>query len=331
MTSKEKGSADFDAEAFYREGVEDAGGPEALSKHLNLDPESQEADQETAPQGTPGAMSQKTKDSDEETQQAEQTGDDDNVDATQAALDSTEDEEADADAEVESVISNLLPSESKPEQKADLRVPVEEHIKLRQRAQQAEKERDELRQRLETASTQTGGEKPGTEEPSPLEKHVEENPDDDFVPASVQLAERKWQDARTMRIAETRAKAHEESLQAIEADLQRRQQYESLADKSVTSEKAVRKAHVDYDVVTKAAINNGLLSDAEKRACFDADSPAEVLYQTCKTKVDALRSALGIQTTEPQEKAPAKEDELTDNEGREMTDDEIFAAVYGTE
>jgi hypothetical protein len=74
--------------------------------------------------------------------------------------------------------------EEKPENKEpeipEQMVPVHKVAKLRQRAQKAEKTVEKLTQELDDLSGQ-----------SPLEKWVEENPDEETVPARIQVAERK--------------------------------------------------------------------------------------------------------------------------------------------
>ena len=192
MTNENSG---FDAGAFYDEGMKAAGlsGEETVNDSPDQDESTNAASQvsdetkETKPESEPAAEAKPTE-GEKETSSAEDV---------QEAIDSTKE----AEQQVESVISALLPEPEASQKTADpLRtgkyVPVEDHIKLRERAQAAERDRDEFKQRLETSTNLTGGEKPGEVEKSPLEKFVEENPDEDLVPVKVQLAERKFLEAR---------------------------------------------------------------------------------------------------------------------------------------
>ena len=309
---------DFDAEAFVEEGMQDAG----------IKPE----EQETAENEASGVMSQTEKSEDKtgekpaETDQTKETS----TDEVQAALEATETEE-ETEEEVESSIAEILPPAPKSEQqeqeeKADQRVPLEDHIKLRQRAQEAERERDELKK--QQADTQTGGEKPG-EEVSPLEQFVQENPEEELVPAKVQLEDRKWHEARQRRQFEAATKAERAAFEQQQAATQQLQDFKSKADKAESSEKEVRKAHPDYDAVTQAAVKAKLLDDTERDAIFNAEKPADEYYKLCKGKLDAIRSGLGIPSTPTSESNQPANTEQEKDADKEMTDDEIYDDVYG--
>jgi hypothetical protein len=319
MTTEDtQGSDNFDAGTFYDEGVEAAGGDEAVSEALDLDPETQ--DDQTAPQETPGAMSQVTKDSEEETQQTEQTGDE-TAEAAKAALESTEQQEEEESAEqAESVIAQILPgAEEKPAQ----RVPLSEHIKERQRRQAAEKA-------LAERDAQQQAEEPAADQKSPLKKFVEENPDDDYVPAAVQLEQREWDEARARRAAEAHQKAQDEARQAAEAEAKRIADQQTFATKAETSEKVFRKEHPDYEAVTRPFVAGRKLTTEQLQDIAKADNPAQRLYEVCQAERSLLRDALGIETAEPTRQAPNAREKPSDEEaGGDMTDEEVFDEVYG--
>ncbi|MHC4356434.1 MAG: hypothetical protein ACYS0H_27340, partial [Planctomycetota bacterium] len=285
-----------------------------------------QGDEPAAPDSQ-GAMSQVTKDSDAETPQAEQTADD-TAEAAKAALESTETEaeQEQSQEEAESVIAQILPkaeetpaAQPKPEQ----RVPVSELVRERQRRQAAEKKAADL----EAARTET----PTVEEKSPLEKFVEENPDDDFVPAAVQLEQRKWDEARARQAADAHQKAETEARQAAEAEAQRITAQQTLATKAETSEKDFRKDHSDYEAVTRPFVAGRKLTAEQLQDIASADNPAQRLYEVCKAERDLLRGALGIETVEePANQAPGEQGKPSGEEsGGEMTDDDIFKEVDG--
>ena len=318
MENEEKG---FDAGEFYDEGVDSAGLKDELA-----DAESDDAQHE--PSGVIG------RDDEPSTSKEKPTQDD--TDSLSAALESTEKDDQDQpEEEPESVIQSLLPS---PETESDAetgqpskdqRVPLDDHIKLRQRAQAAERERDELRQQLEKAqTTPTGAEQPGTTEKSPLEVYAEEYPDEDFVPVKVQVEDRKWHEARARQAAE---KA-EQSRQAAQVQAQERaqaiQSAKDLNVKATDSEKTARQAHTDYDQVTKAALGAKLFSADELREILQSDQPGEAFYAQSKSKLDAIRAGLGLPPVEATE--PTAQDKMREEESDTLTDEEIFNEVYGT-
>jgi hypothetical protein len=308
---------DFDAEAFVEEGMKDAG----------IEPE----EQETAEQEPSGVMSKKEKSEDEagekpvETEQTQETS----TDEVKAALEATETEE-ESEEEVESSIAGILPkapeSEQQEHEKADQRVPLEDHIKLRQRAQEAERERDELKK--QQADTSTGGEKPG-EEASPLDRFLEENPEEELVPAKVTRDERDYQEAKRQRQFDAARKAEQAALEARRAATQQLQEFDNKAKKATDSEKAVRKAHADYDAVTQAAVKAKLLDDDERESIFNTENPAQAYYDLCKGKLDAIRSGLGMPSAPTSESNQPAGEEQEETEEKEMTDDQIYNEVYG--
>jgi len=308
---------DFDAEAFAEEGMRDAG----------IEPE----EQETAENEPSGVMSKTEKSEDEvvekpaETDQTKETS----TDEVKAALEATESEEA--EEEIESSIADILPQSpesEKPEQeeKDDHRVPMEDHIKLRQRAQDAERKLEEL-----TKQQQAGEERPAESEVSPLEQFVEENPEEELVPAKVQLDDRKWHEARQRRQYEAATKAEQAALEQQRAATQQLQDFKSKADKAESSEKEVRKAHPDYDAVTQAAVKAKLLDDTERDAIFNAENPADEYYKLCKGKIEAIGLGLGIPSTPTSKSNQPANEEQEEETDQEMTDDEIYDSVYSDE
>lgn len=239
-----------------------------------------------------------------------------------AALEAAE--QADPEEEPESTIAQILPKpEAKPESQ-DQKVPLADHIKLRQRAQKAERELEELRQRPQT--TPTGAEKPG--EQSPFEQWVEENPEDAEIsdaPAKVKLAERKYQEARAREAANKQAEAERLAREQAQAEQAQLSQYQALEQKATTSEKQFRKEHPDYDKVTKAVLKLNLLTDAERRALAQSEELVKDYYELCKDKLAAVRDGLGITPTEEPPKQPANPEE---EEEREMSDDEVFEEIF---
>lgn len=319
----------FDAGEFYAEGMAEAAekleaagvDPDALDE-VTDDNEQTEESQEQA----------ETTEKKKEEKNAADSSVEDIKDAIKSTETETEEEEPD------SLIAAMLPKDEEVEaavEKPDgagKYVPVDDHIKLRKRAQEAERERDELRQRLE-ATTSTGGEKPGKAEKSPLEKFVEENPDEDIVPAKVQLEERNFQNARqeALRNSQQRQKDVAETKRQAIATIK------AIGEKAVKSESEFRKVTKDYEKVITSIVKAKMLSDDERAEAFKDSNPAKKLYEICKAKVDALRGVIGDEstsaTTTPKAKtakekaATTEENEAGDlkdlTEGEDLTDDEI--------
>ena len=249
-----------------------------------------------------------------------------------AAIESTKETEQ----EVESIISSLIPkpqghetAQTKPDFQPGKYVPVEDHIKLRTRAQQAESKVQELEQRLETSTTQTGGVKPGEEaEKSPLEQFVEDNPDDDFVPAKVQLEESKFKEAKAQRTQQARERAEQVEREKQEKQYRTDDAIKAISTKAEQSEVEVRKANPDYDAVVLPIVKAKLITNEERMEFLKDANPAKKLYEICKNKADALRGVLGVTTPAKRpttKQAPA--DNLVDADEDNMTDEEIFNSV----
>lgn len=328
----------FDAEAFVEEGMEAAG------------IESDEQEQEAAENEPSGVMS-KTESSEDETGEKPAETDEKketSTDEVQAALEATETEE-ETEEEVESPIAGILPQAPESEDgafdpKSGKWVPVEKHAKMRgekresdrraeeaeKRAQDAERKVKELEQQRET-ETPTGGEKPG-EEVSPLDKFLEENPQEELVPAIVQRDERDFQEAKRQKQAEAVRRTEQAALESQRAATQQLQDFKTKADRATSSEKEFRKVQSDYEAVTKKALdmakalNIDLLNDAEGKAILNADNPAKEFHKICRNKLDVL----GIPSTPTSEsEKPANEVQEEPDEDEQMTDDEIFEDVYG--
>ena len=252
-----------------------------------------------------------------------------------AAIESTKETEQ----EVDSIISQLIPKPEAAQHKTGFEpgkyVPVDEHIKLRARAQGAESKVQELEQRLETLTTQTGGVKPGEEaEKSPRELYIEENPelDDEPFPAKVEMAQRKFDDAKAQKAQQAKERA-----ELIEREKQDKQNSNSAAIKAIStkaeqSEVEVRKANPDYDAVVLPIVKAKLITNEERIEFLKDANPAQKLYDICKAKAEALRGVLGVAaTTTPAKKtatikAPADNPADADDDDS-MTDEEIFNAV----
>ena len=333
MTSENGG---FDAGEFFDDGVEASGiGPEEIVSDSETGNEANvvttKDDSETKaeePETKPEAESAKV-------EKAEPSAED-----VAAAIESTKE----AEQEVDSIISGLIPKPQAPEEaqtKPDFEpgkyVPVEDHIKLRQRAQTAEREAEELRQRFETSTTQTGGEKPGEEaEKSPLEQFVDENPDEDLVPAKVQLEERKFQEAKQQKAQQAREKAEQIEREKLEKQYRTNEAVKAISTKAEQSEVEVRKSNPDYDAVVKPFVTANMLTNDERMAFLKDANPAQKLYDICKAKADALRGVVGVvgvttDTTTPAKKTTKKDEAPAGNpadaDEDDMTDDEIFEAV----
>lgn len=328
MTSEDR---DFDAGEFFDTGMADAG--------LDPDPEAGPQDLEPEKVAVPEAVATMESQEKEPEQKAAETPVTERPEANAAAkaLESIEASEADQQAteaaeveEAESVISKLLPDAAEPDETpaaADgQRVPLEAHTKLRKRAQDAERQVAEL-QEAASSTTPTGAEIPGTEEVSPLDKFIAENPDEDYVPASVQSAQSKWDRAQDV----AREQANRDAYNASVAKQQERATDQATATKATTAEQAFRKSTPDYDAVTGAMIGELRLTQEDRVAILATDNPAKDLYDRCVARRTALRAALGVETpaSESQQTNTPAESPGEGEQTPEQTDDEIFNEVYG--
>ncbi len=320
MTTEEGG---FDAGKMYDDGVAEAeaqGGLPDSELEPSDNPESEDVGvmtQQTEKTQDTGAAKQKTDEKVEDKVQDE--------DAVKAALKSAGEDEEPGETEAESIVAALLPK-AETQSKTDGKVPLDQVLKLRERAQQAERERDELRQKLEAKSEP----KPEVEEISPMEKFVEENPDEDFIPAKIQAEQLKWERQQRQKAADAQAKAEREKAEQTETQRQQIAAVTELGKKADASEKAARKANKDYDEVTKNALALGLVKSSDVQELLKSNDIAGDLYKLSKSRIEAHRKALGIQSPEPEptkEKAAAKKQEPGQGSDDDLTDDEFFEEV----
>jgi hypothetical protein len=329
MTSEKKG---FDAGELYDEGMREAGlspddaVPDSPGKDDSANVVSQVSEEKPKEKIENKASAEPEKKTKTEPEKV-------SPEDIESALKSTGPEET--QEQVESAISALLPKEedvrpAKTEGKAKTGyVPLDDHIKLRERAQRAERELDEIRQR-QTVSTPTGGEKPGEAEKSPLEKFVDENPDEDIVPAKVQLEDRKWHESRQQKIREAAERAERAEREENESRQRNIDSLNSLRKKSEDSETAFRKVTPDYDKITKPICNAGLLSESDRLAIFKDANPAQKLYEICKIKADAIAGISGKapeKAAEPSKTETSKDADTGTAADEELTDDQIYEEV----
>lgn len=211
--------------------------------------------------------------------------------------------EEEEEQQAESTINKLLSPEEQQ------RVPVEDHIKLRQRAQAAEKRAEEAESQLAEQATQTEGAKSGkTDKLAELE-------DDDLVRAGdVRQAIKQEVDKVSKGIESERAT----------------QEAQAMAANAVKSEESFRKDTADYDQVTSAANELGVISDADRKVIFKDPNPAKKYYEIAKERVSNIQKHLGITTTTtPKSPKPKKETGEEEEEEETLTDDQIFDEVYG--
>jgi len=320
----------FDAGDLFDEGVKEAG----------IDPEEIVSDSATGDEADVITSKDDTDTKAEEPETKPETKP--TAEDVAEAIESTKE----ADQQVDSIISELIPkpqepdaAQTKPDFEPGKYVPVEDHIKLRARAQAAERETEELRQRLETSTTQTGGVKPGTEaEKSPLEQFVEDNPDEDIVPPKVQLEERKFHEARAQKAQQAKEQAEQSERENQEKQYRTNAAIKAIGTKAEQSEAEVRKTTPDYEAVVTPFVKANMLSEAERIEFLRDANPAKKLYDICKAKAEALRGVLGMPantTTTPSakktatSKAPADKPADAANNEDDLTDDEIFEAVAG--
>lgn len=320
MTNEDGG---FDAGEFYDKGVDDAG---IDTENIATDTQSGGEANVITPEKDESDAKAETPETDSG---AEVSKKDDKPSAEDvaAAIESTKETEQEADSIISSLIPKPEAAQTKQEFEPGKYVPVEDHIKLRQRAQAAEREAEDLRRSIETSTTRTGGVKPGTEvEKSPFEKFVDDNPDEELVPLKVQLEERKFQEAKAQK-----AQQAKESIEQAEREKQEKQYRSTEAAKAISaraeqSEAEVRKSTPDYDAVVKPFVDANMLTNDEKIAFLKDANPAQKLYDICKAKADALRGVIGTTTTTPAKTTKPKEVPKPGEEGgnEDMTDDELF-------
>jgi hypothetical protein len=333
MESKQGG---FNAGAFFDDGMKEAG----------IDPE-EVVDDSPVNDDTTNVVQVNDDKAESETKPAAETKPDEkakpSAEDVAAALESTKETEQ----QVDSIISELIPksqvpdaAQTKPDFEPGKYVPVEDHIKLRARAQAAEREAEDLRQRLETSTTQTGGVKPGTEvEKSPEEKYIEENsntfdPETEPFPAKVQLEERKYHEAKAKKAQQAKEQAEQSEREKQEKQYRTNEAIKAIRTKAEQSEAEFRKANPDFEAVVRPFVKANMLTEAEKIESLKDANPAKMLYDICKAKAEALRGVIGVPNApnaKPETKAPTNvEADAANEEGEEeLTDDQIYDQVKG--
>ena len=183
-------------------------------------------------------------------------------------------------------------------------VPVEDHAKLRQRAQDAEAEVEKLR--TTQSGTGTTPEKSGE-----AEEDLENYDEDDIITK-----------AQAQEIAKTEFNRLEDikAQQLITKD-QEAQQRQAARQVILDGETQARKDLSDYDAVCAAGLGSGAVTKGDMQNVMSAKNPAVALYIACKQKV----SALGISPSPTNEEVTSEktDDEPTD-EDMIVQDDESF-------
>lgn len=329
MESEEKG---FDAGEMFDEGVAEAG---LESEETASDTPAQEDKSGVVSQvaeDTEKTGTEETEQAETETKEEEKKAADSSTEEIQEVLESTETPESEPESVIETMLPKVEDVEMAQEQqrKSGQYVPVDDHIKLRKRAQTAEQERDDLKRKLE--ETPTGGEMPGESEKSPLKKFIEENPDEDIVPPIVQLEDREFHEAQQRKAEQARQKVEQDKVEVAEAKQRTVDSIKAIGKKALDSEKAVRKANPDFDSVTLPFVKANLLTDAERLEFLKDENPAQKLYDICKAKRDALKGVFGTpSTTTPTEKPTEKQAPITEDtatEDAELSDEEIYEEIY---
>lgn len=324
MTSENSG---FDVEQFAQEGLDDAG---VTQDEVADDPQGSPTPADTVVPKTDNEPPSAEQPPSKEAQDKETS-----TDAIKAALQATEPSPTTPNQpqpEPESTIAELLPKQqetlAEPEaRKPDHKVPLEDHIKLRERAQKAERERDEAIAKFQVTTQQQ------IQEIEPLDKWIADNPEDAQIsppPAAVLQAQRKFELAQQQRRLDAQRAADEARRQAFEANRQLLTDAQSKKQRAEESEKVFRSTHPDYTKLTNAVIKANLLSKKEQEAILDSENPGQALYDLAKTKLTAIHDGLGITTpiSEPQPKPAKTTLQGEEEEEPEMTDDEIFTAIF---
>ena len=198
------------------------------------------------------------------------------------------------------------------EEPAKQRVPLEDHIKLRQRAQAAEARIAELESQHQT--TQTEEDKSGDDFLGELE-------DGDLVRAeAVKQAIPKIIE-RAVSQAVGQANQNLENERAVG-------QAKAQADRAVKSEKEFAKVTPDYDQVTKAAIKLGFLSAEDKKKIFASEHPAKTCYEMSKQKLHDIQTTLGITPTSTGEQTTNNEPVVPEEE---EVSEEDFLSVFDSQ
>jgi len=205
-------------------------------------------------------------------------------------------------------ITDLLDDDETTSKETDnRRVPLEQVIKLRKRAQAAEAERDALKEKI----TQPAAENAETD---PL-KDLDDN---DYLTAG---QVKKLLETNTSRIQKTAKAEAERSAQLARA--------ERIIERSIISEKEFKTKTEDYDKITKVASELKLFTDADRQKIFDSENPAQTYYEMAKNKLGTIRSVFGGSTDKPKTTKTKSEIPNTENEN-EDDDEKIFEEVFGS-
>lgn len=301
MENQDKDS--FDAESWAEEGIAEA-------KEANP---AMFADDGIAP-----GEGEETQDKQvEETKSQEQQKDETKPETEEQQGEEEEEVSDQEQKETDSSISKILNLEEEKQQTDEDRVPVEQHIKLRKRAQAAEQEVADLRRQLSENKTQTEGDTSGEKDP------LAEYEDEDLVRAGDvrQTIEREVQ------------KGISKLTKTIEEN-QQSQTFQRQAINAVQSEKAFKEATPDYDEVTSKARKLNAISDADRKEILQADNPAKKYYEISKAKIKAAQEQLALlgfvpANTKTTPKSEANQPEGEEKETENMSDEEIFDEVFG--
>jgi len=219
--------------------------------------------------------------------------------------------EAETPQEADSAMSKLF-GKPETEEQTQQRVPVEDHIKLRARAQRAEARVAELESQHQTTPTEE--DKSGDEFFGDLE-------DGDLVRA----------ETVKQAIPKIVEKAVSQAVGQVNQNIEQERtvrQARAQAEIAVKSEKEFAKATPDYDKVTKAAIKLGFLTPEDKLKIFNSDNPAKTCYEMSKQKLLDIQTTLGITPASTGEQTPNEKPVVTEEE--EVSDDE-FLSVFNSQ
>ncbi len=213
--------------------------------------------------------------------------------------------ETETPAQADSTISQLIQSTQQG------RVPVETHVKLRQRAQKAEARVKELEESQQQQDTQPAGE--NAEDIDPFAELddtdlVRVSDVKDFVGKTVNAAVGKVTQSLGQREAAEKA--------------------EKFTAQAVQSEQEVIKNTPDYGTVTKAALKLGLISKEETVEISQSDNPALEFYKRSKAKLTDIQETLGITPASTDSELPA-DNETPDGDDEVPDDKSILDEIYG--
>jgi hypothetical protein len=188
-----------------------------------------------------------------------------------------EQEPAESLEEAESQVAKLFDTPAKVDHSGGT-VPVDKHIALRKRAQDAEARAEALE--AKQANVDTGDALAELAE-------LAEGGDDEYVDV-----------AKLKQVLERLPNAINSIAQANINKVVQQANAQSLMSKIGTDETAFRKEHADYDAVTSYVSDRNLLTDDERRSVLAAPNTAEAMYKLSTEKIAKEREILGITTSE---------------------------------